>query len=310
MMPVVMMNCIPVIPDTEPGCYNTGPRQIERLISRRTSAIVLAHIGGEPADIKGVLAVAGKRNIPVVEDCAQAHGARLDGRRLGSFGAVSAFSTMFGKHHCTGGQGGLVFTKSEKLYWEVRRAADRGKPFNLPAGSTNCVASLNYNLDEIGCAIGRQQLKKLPGIAKRRLAVARKIAAGLASSRILSVPPALPKAEPSYWFLRVKLDIGKITCDKTAFCAALGAEGLPVATSYRHLPHTMDWYRNRRVFGTSGLPWTSPLYKGDPDREFPCPNAIAATDVQFNIGIHEAWGPREIKDALAILKKVEAAYLK
>jgi len=72
----------------------------------------------------------------------------------------------------------------------------------------------------------------------------------------------------------------------------------------------MDWYRDRAVFGTSGLPWTSPLYKGDPDRAFPCPNALAATDHQFNLGIHESWGDREIADTLAALRKVETAYLR
>ncbi len=97
---------------------------------------MVAHIGGEPADIEGIVRVASKRGIPVVEDCAQSHGARLDGRPLGSFGKVAAFSTMFGKHHCTGGQGGLVFTRDAALYAAVRRAADRGKPFDPRPDST------------------------------------------------------------------------------------------------------------------------------------------------------------------------------
>src|SRR5690606_27065337 len=136
-MPIPLLNCIPMVADSEPGSYNAGPKQIEELISPRTSAIVIAHIGGAPADIEGIMAVANKHGIPVVEDCAQAHGATVNGRPVGTFGAVAAFSTMFGKHFATGSQGGVVFTRDEKIYQRVRWASDRGKPFGLPAGSTN-----------------------------------------------------------------------------------------------------------------------------------------------------------------------------
>ena len=90
---------------------NTGPEQVEAAITERTSAIVVAHIGGEPMDIEGIMAVARKHNLPVVEDCSQSHAARVNGKYVGTFGDVSAFSIMFGKHFCSGGQGGMVFTK-------------------------------------------------------------------------------------------------------------------------------------------------------------------------------------------------------
>ena len=68
-MPIVIQSCIPVIADTVPNSYNTGPEQIEAAITPLTSAIVVAHIGGEPMDIEGIMAVAKKYNLPVVEDC-------------------------------------------------------------------------------------------------------------------------------------------------------------------------------------------------------------------------------------------------
>jgi len=310
MMPIPLLGCIPIVADAEPGRYNTGPEPIAELISPLTRAIVVAHIGGEPVDMPGVMALAREHGIPVVEDCAQAHLATLHGQPLGSFGDLATFSTMFGKHHCTGGQGGLVFTRSEDLYTRVRHAADRGKPFGLPEASTNCMASLNFNLDELGCTIGLCQLRKLPAIARRRREVVARLTEAFANVEAIIVPPQIPGAEPSYWFWRLEVAADRVTCDKAAFCAALAAEGIPLNPSYRHLPHTMDWYRDRAVFGTSGLPWTSPLYKGDPDRAFPCPNALAATDHQFNLGIHESWGDREIADTLAALRKVETAYLR
>ena len=168
MMPIALINCIPVIADAAPGCYNTGPEQIEELVSPLTSAIVVAHIGGEPADIEAIMEIARKNSIPVVEDCAQAPGARMNGKLLGTFGDIAAFSTMYGKHFITGGQGGIVYTKSEELYKKARQASDRGKPFGLPGGATNCVASLNLNLNDLAAAIGRVQIKRLPETVQRR----------------------------------------------------------------------------------------------------------------------------------------------
>jgi len=309
MMPVPLIGCIPVVPDAEPGRYNTGPSQVEAVLSPLTSAIIIAHIGGEPVDIEPILAMARRRGIPVVEDCAQAHGASLNGRPLGTLGDIATFSTMFGKHHCTGGQGGVVFTRDEGLYVRTRHAADRGKPFALPEGATNCIASLNFNLDDLGATLGRTQLRKLPGIVRRRRDVVDRLTEAFAGIEAITVPPRVPGAQPSWWFWRLEVAVDRLTCDKATFCAALAAEGIPLNPTYRHLPHLQQWAAERRVFGSSGYPWTSPLYKGDPDRTFPCPNALAATDVQFNLAVHEAWGEQEVADTVAAVRKVQAAYL-
>ena len=168
LMPVPLLNLIPMIADSEPGSYNSGPAQVQALITPRTRAILVAHIAGEPAEMRGIVDVARAHNLPVIEDCSQAHAAMLDGRYVGTFGDIAVFSTMHGKHHASGGQGGLVYTRDEALYQAVRRASDRGKPFFLPPGATNAVASLNLNLSELSAAIGRVQLRKLPQVVARR----------------------------------------------------------------------------------------------------------------------------------------------
>ena len=309
MMPIPLLNLIPIVADTEPNSYNTGPEQVAELISPLTGAIVISHIGGEPARIAEIVAVAHEHGIPVIEDCSQAHGARLNGQLVGSFGDIGVFSTMYGKHHSTGGQGGVVYTKDESRYQAIRRAADRGKPFFLPPGSTNVIASLNLNSNEIAAAIGRAQLKKLPDIVRRRRAVVALLADKIASLRAVSIPTPVPGAEPSYWFLRMRFNADAVRCDKETFCRALIAEGLPVNPSYRAaLPHQMDWFINRRVFGRSGYPWASPDYKGDPTRQFPCPNANATMDTHFNLGINESWSEQDVADAAAIMEKVESAF--
>ncbi|MFH1970627.1 MAG: DegT/DnrJ/EryC1/StrS family aminotransferase [Verrucomicrobiota bacterium] len=308
-MPIPLLNCIPVIADAAPGRFSPGPKEIEAVITPRTSAIVVAHIFGEPADMPGIMKVARRHKLPVVEDCAQAHGARLKGRLVGTFGDIAVFSTMFGKHHCTGGQGGVVFTRHEKLYKEARRASDRGKPFGLPKGADNAIASLNFNLSDLAAVIGSVQLRKLPMIVSRRRELASRIAKGLRGLKAVSLPPQVAGAKPSYWYLRLRFNPKAVTCDKATFCRALTAEGVyGLAERYINPCHMQDWYRRRRVFGTSGLPWTAPQYRGNPDRTFPCPNALAALDAHFILTLFESWGNQEAADIVAILQKVARAY--
>jgi len=227
---------------------------------------------------------------------------------MGTFGA---FSTMSGKHHATGAQGGVVFTKDEDLYWRAKRFADRGKPFNITPATTNVVAGQNLNLNDLSAAIGRVQLKKLPAIVAGRRKAAEAIRAELAKkAKAVSVGWQVPRSESSYWFMRIHLDLPKLKVDKARFVAALGAEGVPASVSYRHIPSEAKWYRDRAVFGKSGWPWTCPAYKGDPDRKFPCPNAIESTDTHFNMSVHENYGEQEVRDIVEALLKVEKAYLK
>lgn len=308
MMPIPLQNQIPVIADSIPNHLVTGPEQIAPLISPLTRAIIVPHIAGEPADIAGILALAQQQGIPVIEDCAQAHGARLHGQLLGSFGDLAAFSTMGGKHHSTGPQGGVVFTRDEARYQAVRRASDRGKPFFLPPGSTNQFASLNFNLNDLAAAMGRVQLRKLPDSIERRRTIVGQLREGLAEVAAVSIAPPRPGFASSYWFLPIHFHPAQVSCDKATFCDCLRAEGLSIATDYRAgLPHTMEWFINRRVFGRSGYPWASPAYKGDPNRQFPCPNAQAMLASHFILFFHENWGNQEIDDTVSILQKVAGA---
>lgn len=310
MMPVPLLNCIPIVADTAPGSFNVGPEQIEKMISPLTSAIIVTHIHGEPADMNGILRVARKHGIPVVEDCAQAHGATINGRLVGTFGDTAAFSTMFGKHFCTGGQGGVVYTRDRKTFSRVRRFSDRGKPFDMPPGATNCVAALNLNLNDLAAAIGSIQLKKLPDIVRRRRRIVQWLQHGLRGSKAVSFPSIIKGANPSYWHVRLRFHPEAVSCSKDLFCKALAAEALTVTPSYEAMPHTYDWFKNRRVFGSSRLPWASPLYKGNANRKFPCPNALKAIKDHFILTIYESWGRREADDIITILRRLEEAFSK
>ena len=308
-MPVLFHCCIPIFADSDPRTYNTTAGEIEKVITERTRAIIVAHIVGEPVDMDPVLQLARKYNLAVIEDCAQAHGARYRGGLVGTYSDIAAFSTMHGKHHATGGQGGVVYTQNEELFWRAKRFADRGKPFNLDA-SGNVAAGLNCNLNDISAAIGLTQIGKLPDtVAKRRLlgSIAKSELSDCAAVR---VGWQADDTEPVYWFLRIFLDTDLLSIDKKQFCDALQAEGVPVNPSYRHIQAEAPWYLNQSVFGGSGFPWTAPQYKGPPHGTPKLLNAIKATDQHFNIHFHEGYRVEDIRDLVTAIKKVERAYLK
>lgn len=307
-MPVVICNCIPIPADTMPGSYNTGAAEIAARITERTSAIVVAHIGGEPADMPAILKVADQHGLPVVEDCAQSHLAKIHGRNVGTFGRYGAFSLMFGKHMCTGGQGGAVICNSEADYWNERRAADRGKPFGLPAGSTNCLAAISCNMDEFHATVGRVQLKKLPGIVeKRRQFVQLMLERGFDRLQGISIPSLPAGFEHCYWWWRLAFNAEKMTCTKEEYCAALAAEGVILNPCYNGaLPTKMEWYQNR----ASQHPWNNPLYSGCPQAEYPIPNAEKAVAEHFNLTFFESYGEREADQIFLAFKKVDEFYRK
>ena len=308
-MPAALLCQVPVVADAAPGSFNAGAAQIEAVLTPHTRAIVVAHIAGELADMTPILALAAERGIPVVEDCAQAHGARYKGQPAGSLGTVAAFSTMSGKHHATGPQGGVVFTRDQELCWEAKRFADRGKPFNVDAAS-NVRAGLNLNGNDLSAAIGRVQLRKLDAMVAQRRRVAAQIAAALAECQAVRLGRQVPESEGAYWFMRFRVDAAKLRVGKDGFARAVAAEGIPVTAAYRYIPSEAIWFKERRVFLGSDYPWGLPAYRGDRNAQFACPNAVAAVESHFILSIHENFAAQEVADIAEAFAKVERAYLR
>jgi|HubBroStandDraft_1064217.scaffolds.fasta_scaffold00439_6 perosamine synthetase len=300
-MPVAMLGCIPIPADSDSGSLNISAEQISKVLSDRTSAIVVAHISGRPVDMDPILELASERQIPVVEDCAQAHGALYKGRMAGSLGTISAFSTMFGKQHSTGGQGGVVFTKDTLLFARVRQVSDRGKPHGALGNPANLVASLNFNQDEISMAIGRVQLEKLPMAIRARRTFVSLVETGLNEVDGVSLLGDPPDCLSSYWFLIMRLDTSKLACESQEFAAALLEEGIGgVYAGYPFFPTDQPWHRDAVVFGKSGLPWsglTGP-------RHFELPNARQSTREIVRVDVHESLGDGEARDLVAAVKKL------
>ena len=295
-MPVALIDCVPVPADAERGFLNTSADHIRASLTDRTAAIVVAHIAGYPVDMDPILDLASERRIPVVEDCAQAIGATYKGRMVGSLGTIAAFSTMFGKHHCTGAQGGVVFTKDTLLFARARQIADRGKPYGALGNPANLIASLNFNQDEISMAIGRVQLAKLPRALQLRREFTARVKAGLESTDGISIAGDRPDCVSSPWFLMLRLDRSKLRCDSSEFASALGEEGIDgVQAGYPFYPTDQPWHRDALTAGD------------EPDR-YVLPNAHDANELTVRVDVHEALGPAEARDLVAAIEKLVRHY--
>src|SRR5580704_9833229 len=165
---IILNNLVPRVADSEPGTFNMGPEQVVARITPKTRAVMLVHSLGRAADVVGVVKEAHARDIRVIEDCSQSHGARVKGKPIGNFGDIAAFSTMYRKAHMTGGAGGVVFSHDIDLHHRALAMADRGKPswredFDDRNPNQSLFPALNFHTDEISCAVGISSLQRLLG---------------------------------------------------------------------------------------------------------------------------------------------------
>ena len=308
-MPIPLINCIPIPADSLSGHYNTEFEYIEKNISSLTSAIIIPHISGIPVDIGPIVKTARERNIPLIEDCSQAHGAHYKGQKVGTFGDVSVFSTMSSKHHATGCQGGVIFTKSENLYWKIRSASDRGKSFFDPQVNDNLTASLNFNSNDLSASIGIEQLQKLDKNIELRRRFTKSLYDRTQTLKSVSIQFGSSKVESVFWFLTFKFHSNNVKVSKKDFVEAVFHEGIPLSDHYVSPFTEQYWFKHKKVFGTSGLPWSSVEYKGDANREYSLPNCKKNEKCLFLLPIHERCGEKEAKDVFDALNKVENCYL-
>jgi perosamine synthetase len=255
-------------------------------------------------------AIAAEHGIPVIGDVSQAHGSTVDGSRSAPFGDIGAMSLMSGKHMVAGGQGGMVATNDEGVYWAAKRFADRGKPFGLPVGTTNVTIGLNYRMHELEAAMGRVQLQKLDDqIARRRAALAG-VQAGILGLATVRPVRALPGVEINPWSALFLMDPEQLTATNTEFAAAMVAEGIPMSAGYRNaIVSGLQFWQERKTFGQSHFPWGHEVggRKIDwVDPQFPVVERIARSLLLLDI--HECWTEREAADTAAAFAKVEAAY--
>lgn len=294
---VILAGLKPVLADSSPNQFNVGPEELKAAITPRTSAAVLTHTGGIPIEMDRIMEVADRANIKIVEDCSQAHGALYKGKKVGTFGDIAAFSTMFSKNHATGGSGGLVYTMNEDHYWTVRSLADRGKPFSqkgfdLKDPSEFLYPALNYNLDELSCAIGLSTLSKLSEIINKRNEIADNIDTALKTTAVVSPCSKNTEGSSSPFFHTVEVDISKLNVSKVEFARAVAAEGIWINPDYKYVVSEWKWMKQYL------------------DILEPTPNAIDFRNRTFNILFNENFTDNEVQDIVSAIKKVEVVFTK
>jgi dTDP-4-amino-4,6-dideoxygalactose transaminase len=261
---VLGINAIPVLTDVDPATGCIDPARVEQAITARTRAITVVHLGSAVADLDALVAIARKHGIPLIEDCAQAHGARYAGRHVGLFGAAGAFSMQHSKL-LTSGEGGAVITSDPVLARRLAHLRADGRVLaeqapkldEMELVETAEIMGSNYCLSEFHAAILVAQLEVL----EQQLAVRRRNAEyldGLLRERGFSPQQSAAgttaRAHYTYVVRLPEAIVRAVGVER--YASALGAElGLPCKTMYSSLnrnrlykPHSRNRFRLGREF--------------------------------------------------------------
>ncbi len=279
---ILHWNAIPVFADIDPQTYNLCPKSIEERISPYTKAIMVADIFGLSANMDAIMAIAKKHNLKVISDAAQAPAARYKGSWAGTLADVGGFSLNYHKHIHTG-EGGILVTNDDEIAERLQLIRNHAEVIVEGKGVTNLSNMIghNFRLGEIECAIGIEQLKKLPKLVRARQALAEQLLSGVDDLKGLSGPLIPYDCEHVYYVLPFQVDEKILGVSRDRICAAIAAEGVPVYSRYQNI-HLLPAYKNKIAFGRDGFPWSSDICKREVNYEKGiCPNAERLQDKSF-----------------------------
>ncbi|TNC20989.1 DegT/DnrJ/EryC1/StrS family aminotransferase [Amycolatopsis alkalitolerans] len=297
---VVRCAAKPVIADVDVHSQCLTRETVEPVLSGRTRAVVVVHLGGHPAELAPLLGLAGERGIRVVEDCAQAHGARYFGQPVGSFGDAAAWSFGHDQIITTGGEGGAVTTSDLSLWrscWEYKDqgmnvAAVQGIRPHTPVPRLHTGFGTNARMTELQAAIGRIQLGRLDEWVKHRRANA-----ALLLDVLRGVPAARAEDPPAHvehayhrFYAHLRPERLGSGWDRERVIDAINAEGIPCAPG-----GTTEIYTEPAFSAVEGTPSFLPV-------------AAQLGRTSFTLPIHPALGAEEMRDVTdAVVKVLHAA---
>lgn len=235
---IVNAGAVPVFADVDRDSQNFSAQTIRAVLTPRTRALICVHLAGWPCDMDPIMALAEEFDLKVIEDCAQAHGARYKGRPVGSIGHIAAWSFCQDKIMTTGGEGGMVTTNDRKLWSDMWSFKDHGKSWEAvyerdhPPGFRWLHESFgtNWRMLEVQAVIGRIQLKRMTDWQASRLANAGQIWKCASQLKGLRVPIApegsVHAAYKCYVF--VEPQALKAGWDRDRILAEISAREVPV----------------------------------------------------------------------------------
>ena len=260
---VLHHNAIPVFADIDPVTFCLDPRSFEAAITPRTKAVISVHLLGHPADMDQILAIARRHKLKVIEDCAQAPGAKYKGHLAGTMGDCAIYSFQESKNMMTG-EGGMLITNDSDLAEQARMVRNHGETViaGEPRKYLSHTIGWNYRMTEIEAAIGIVQLKKLDRQNDGRRELAKHLL-----DRLPAMPGLRYPSEPNgihhvYHVFGMTYDEGLVGVPRKRFIEALVAEGIPVGSGYPRPLYHNPIFQDRMAYGKQGCPFTCHLYQG------------------------------------------------
>lgn len=196
---VTYVGATPVFVEPDIRTYNIDPTKIENAITAKTKAIIPVHLYGQPCDMDPIMEIAGKHNLFVVEDCAQAHGAIYKGKKIGSFGDAAGFSFYPGKNLGALGDGGAVVTSNKALADKVRALGNYGSDYKYH----HIYQGNNSRLDELQAAFLSAKLPHLDRMNAERCRIAGRYLNEITNSKLM-FPTVIEGAEPVWHIFAVR----------------------------------------------------------------------------------------------------------
>ncbi|MSU69775.1 MAG: DegT/DnrJ/EryC1/StrS family aminotransferase [Opitutaceae bacterium] len=309
-IPILYQGAVPVFADVDPATQNMDPRSLEALVSPRTRAIMVTHIYGNPADMDPILALARRHNLLVIEDCAQAHLARYRGRLVGTLGDLGCYSFQQSKHITTGDGGMVIANEDARFGRRLRECFDKGWPRHKP-GRDHLFLAPNYHMTELQAAVGLAQLTKYQACLSGRRRAAAQLDGLLAGEPAVEPVAVRPDCEAVYFHYCFRLRPELSAVGAAQFATALAAEGVPCEHGY---PGPIPLYlypviRDRRTFGKSGWPFTSPPARKE--WHYPpgtCPVAERLCQETVVLPWNERLQPAHVGAIATAIRKVARAY--
>jgi dTDP-4-amino-4,6-dideoxygalactose transaminase len=286
---VLHAGAVPVFCDVAED-QTVAPSAIGPLLTARTRALVVVHLYGIPADMERIIPVARRHGLRVVEDCAQATGAEVQGRKAGTLGDAGCFSLSMVKHVSSGGEGGMVVTASDPIAGICRSLRNYGRERAADGDWAHARVGFNYRLTEIQSIVGMNELARLDSWnLPRRRGFARiydHAFSGLYGVRAL--PLNTPQRLNAYWKYPLQIDPEKVACGMEELRAALAAEGLPEV----------------------GCPWPEtydePAFADQAARRCPVAEQLGKRTVV--LALHPTWERSHVETSVAAVKKVLRVY--
>ena len=304
-IPIIYQNCIPIFADIEPYTWNMDAADLEHKITEKTKAIIVVHLFGNAADMDAIMEVARRHNIPVIEDCSQAHRSTYKGKLVGTIGEIGCFSLQQSKHMTTG-DGGMTITDDDDYGARGTFFVDKGWQRELPGARQYIMLGMNYRMTELQAAVGIAQLGKVGPVTNLRNRNGDLLTELISAVSGITTQGVIEGSKHTYWQYGLTVDPdANFTADQ--FSQALSKEGISSGAHYIGKPIFLCQQAlvNKTIFGDSHHPFDLPSARKDIEYvEGLCPITEDILNRMVTVSISQFLEEEDVKDIAKGIRKV------